>query len=170
MTMKRLIWVTPIILVFTALWVGTAFAQDPTPSDDDVNRIAKQLFCPVCENTPLDVCPTQACAQWRALIRDKLAAGWTDEQIKQYFVDQYGARVLSEPPRTGLNWLVYIVPPVLFVLGVIILARTFHSPKESKGGDSPDLTPAPVAGTPAQPASESDDYVARLEEELKKRN
>jgi cytochrome c-type biogenesis protein CcmH len=167
--MKKLIWITPIILVFAVLWVGTAFAQVPTPSDDDVNRIAKQLFCPVCENTPLDVCPTQACAQWRALIREKLASGWTEEQIKQYFVDQYGARVLSEPPRTGLNWLVYIVPPVLFVLGVIILVRTFRSPKESDGGDGADSTSAPADGTPAQPASGSDDYVARLEEELKKR-
>jgi cytochrome c-type biogenesis protein CcmH len=168
--MKKLIWFTPIMLVFAALWVGTAFAQDPTPSDDDVNRIAKQLFCPVCENTPLDVCPTQACAQWRALIREKLAAGWTEEQIKQYFVDQYGARVLSEPPRTGLNWLVYLVPPVLFVVGVIILVRTFRSPKESKGGDGTDSISTPTDGTPAQPAAGSDDYVARLEEELKKRN
>ena len=55
-----------------------ALAQQPTPSDDEVNAIAKQLFCPVCENTPLDVCPTQACAQWRELIREKLAAGWSE--------------------------------------------------------------------------------------------
>ena len=32
-------------------------AQQPTPSDDEVNAIARQLYCPVCENTPLDVCP-----------------------------------------------------------------------------------------------------------------
>src|SRR5512139_1555766 len=134
--MKRHLWLLPLILVLSALWAGTAFAQDPTPSDNEVNRIAKQLFCPVCENTPLDVCPTQACAQWRALIREKLAAGWTDEQIKQYFVDQYGARVLSEPPRTGLNWLVYLVPPILFVVGVVILVRTFRPSKEAAVEDA----------------------------------
>jgi cytochrome c-type biogenesis protein CcmH len=167
--MKKLFWITPFILVLAALWVGTALAQDPTPSDDDVNRVAKQLYCPVCENTPLDVCPTQACAQWRALIREKLAAGWTEAEIKQYFVDQYGARVLSEPPRTGLNWLVYIVPPVLFVLGVIILARTFRSSKESSGGEAVDSAPAPVDEAPAKDAAASDEYVARLENELKKR-
>jgi len=160
--MKKFLWLFPIVLVLSALWAGTALAQDPTPSDDEVNRIAKQLFCPVCENTPLDVCPTQACAQWRALIREKLAAGWTEEQIKQYFVDQYGARVLSEPPLTGLNWLVYLVPPILFVVGVVILARTFRSSKQSTDTEtSADETPVP-------PSPAADEYVARMEDELKK--
>lgn len=163
--MKRFLWLLPIILILPAFWAGTAFAQDPTPSDNEVNRIAKQLFCPVCENTPLDVCPTQACAQWRALIREKLAAGWTDEQIKQYFVDQYGARVLSEPPRTGLNWLVYLVPPILFVVGVVILVRTFRPSKEA----GEDASHASSEESPVSPEPVSDEYVARLEDELKKR-
>ena len=164
--MKKYIWLLPIVLILSAFWAGTAFAQDPTPSVNEVNRIAKQLFCPVCENTPLDVCPTQACAQWRALIREKLAAGWTEDQIKQYFVDQYGARVLSEPPRTGLNWLVYLVPPILFVVGVIILVRTFRPSKEAVVEDASHASSEvpPISSEPA-----SDEYVARLEDELKKR-
>jgi cytochrome c-type biogenesis protein CcmH len=167
--MKKLFWIAPFLLLLAVLWTGTAFAQGPTPSDDDVNRIAKQLFCPVCENTPLDVCPTQACAQWRALIREKLAEGWTEAQIKQYFVEQYGARVLSEPPRTGLNWLVYIVPPVLFVVGVIILVRTFRSPGDSAGGAGTEAIPSPEGAAPSKEAAAPDEYVARLEDELKKR-
>ncbi len=80
-----------------------AAAQDPkpTPSDDEVNRVAKQMYCPVCENIPLDVCPTQACQEWRDLIRLKLSDGWSDQQIKQYFAQQYGDRVLAEPPKTA---------------------------------------------------------------------
>ena len=48
-----------------ALTYGAAFAQEATPipvTDDQVNAIAHDLYCPVCENTPLDVCGTQACA------------------------------------------------------------------------------------------------------------
>ena len=103
--MKRTAWIFLVITILTLGWAKQVSAQAPTPSDDDVNAIARQLFCPVCENTPLDVCPTQACAQWRALIREKLSQGWTADQIKQYFADQYGARVLAEPPQQGLNWL-----------------------------------------------------------------
>ena len=91
------------LLVALTLSARLAFAQAPTPSDDEVNRIAHQLYCPVCENTPLDVCPTEACRQWRDLIRQQLTQGWSEDRIKQYFVDQYGVRVLAEPPRAGLE-------------------------------------------------------------------
>ncbi len=100
-----------VLALTMLLWAQPARAQAPTPSDDQVNVIARQLYCPVCENLPLDVCPTQACAQWRETIREKLALGWTEAQIKQYFVEQYGDRVLATPPATGLNWLVYLLPP-----------------------------------------------------------
>jgi len=139
---------------------GIAVAQQPTPSDDDVNAIARKLYCPVCENTPLDVCPTQACKQWREEIRLRLAQGWTEEEILQYFVDQYGARVLAEPPRTGLNWLVYVVPPVAFLLGAYILFRALRSWRSL--ANQPVETEPPVV-------EEQDEYVSRLEEELRKR-
>lgn len=153
-----------LVLVLTGLFYQTVSAQDPTPTDDEVNKIAKQLYCPVCENTPLDVCPTEACRQWRELIRLQLSQGKSEEEIKQYFVDNYGARVLSEPPRTGLNWLVYILPPVLILAGAFILFRSFREwtkPRAVEAGSGP----VKEAGE----ASEKDPYIARLEEELKNR-
>src|SRR5688572_18784455 len=125
--MKRFLWTVFLTGLISIVWVGMVSAQPPTPSDDDVNQIAQQMYCPVCENTPLDVCPTQACAQWRALIREKLAAGWTEAQIKQYFVEQYGARVLAEPPREGWYMLLYILPPLLLLLGGYIVYRAVSS-------------------------------------------
>lgn len=162
--MKRTYW----LAIFTAaislvLVAGAAVAQDvepPAPSDDQVNAIAKQLYCPVCENVPLDVCPTTACAQWRALIREKLADGWSESQIKDYFVQQYGDRVLATPPARGINWLVYIVPPAAIVAGAFILfsaLRAWYRP----------APPSEQPGEKTQPPA--DEYVARLEEELRRR-
>jgi len=148
-----------LIAGLTALAMSPpARAQTANPSDDDVNRIAKQLYCPVCENIPLDVCPTQACEQWRETIRLKLAEGWSDDQIKQYFVDQYGARVLATPPATGFNWLVYVLPPVAILAGAFLLFRAFRSWSRPRGAEE---APRPVVI--------EDSYVARLEEELRKR-
>ena len=129
------------------------------PTDDQVNAIAKQLYCPVCENIPLDVCPTQACAQWRELIREKLSAGWTEDEIKTYFVAQYGDRVLASPPATGLNWLIYIIPPLVILAGAYILYRALLAWRQ-----------APVEVLEQnQPEDEPDDeYVARIEEELRR--
>jgi cytochrome c-type biogenesis protein CcmH len=148
-----------LLAVFTA---GSALAQqDPgrPVSDDEVNAVAKQLYCPVCENIPLDVCPTLACQEWRELIRLKLSEGFTPDQVKAYFADQYGDRVLAAPPARGLNWLVYILPPLAILAGVYILYRVFHSWRK----------PASVPTTIPPTAPSEDEYINRLEEELKNR-
>jgi cytochrome c-type biogenesis protein CcmH len=141
-----------------------ATAQQPTPSDDAVNAIASQLFCPVCENVPLDVCPTQACAQWRELIREKLAAGWSERQIIDYFIEQYGARVVGVPPAVGqdlmLYWLLYLI------LGVSVLGGIFFLYKAVRNRDQSAEKKPPVEAGVQPPSRE---YVDRMEEELKRR-
>jgi cytochrome c-type biogenesis protein CcmH len=149
-----------IALGLVFMFSGSALAQDVRPSDDEVNAVAKGIYCPVCENTPLDVCPTQVCAQWRELIREQLAMGWTETQIRQYFVDQYGDRVLATPPAQGLNWLVYVLPPVAILAGAFILFRTLRTWKKT----------LPVVDSEAvETIQGEDEYIARLESELRKR-
>ncbi len=149
------------VLLLSLVLVGVALAQGSSPTDDEVNAIAKELYCPVCENVPLDVCPTQACAQWRELIREKLADGWGEAQIKDYFVVQYGDRVLAEPPRRGLNWLVYVLPPLAILAGAYILVRALRGWRAA--------VPEAAAGPPDAAAAE-DDYIRRLEQELERRS
>ncbi|MEJ2707038.1 MAG: cytochrome c-type biogenesis protein CcmH [Anaerolineales bacterium] len=158
------LWLAVSLALFISLVAASAaVAQDSsprTPTDDQVNAIAKQLYCPVCENIPLDVCGTQACEQWRGLIREKLAAGWDEAQIKQYFVDQFGDRVLATPPARGLNWLVYIIPPVAILAGVYVIYRALMAWKQ------------PVDELPYEQESapnNEDEYITRLEEELRSR-
>jgi cytochrome c-type biogenesis protein CcmH len=148
------------VLVVSLVFATTAFAQDGEPTDDDVNKIAKQLYCPVCESTPLDVCPTEACRQWRDLIRSMLAEGKSEDEIKQYFVTQYGARVLDEPPN---RWASYLVPVVAFLTGAFMLFRGFRMWIKPVGTESA----VPLKGD-ANPV-EQDDYIQKMEEELKKR-
>lgn len=119
-----------IVFLSGARSSGAVLAQSQTPSDDEVNRIASQLYCPICDNVSLDVCPLEACQTWRDLIRQQLAEGWTDREIKDYFVAQYGDRVLGAPPPRGLNWMLYLAPPGVILLGfVILLSKMRRSPK-----------------------------------------
>jgi len=120
-----------LIVLLTLVGPATsARGQATAPSDDEVNQIASQLYCPICDNLPLDVCPLEACRAWRELIREQLAEGWTERDIKAYFVAQYGERVLGEPPRSGLNWVLYLVPPVVILGGlVLLLSKMKRSPR-----------------------------------------
>ena len=102
------------VLGAALFWLpASVFAAPATPTDDEVNAVASQLYCPVCENVPLDVCGTQACSQWRAIIRQKLQAGWSAGQIYAFFAEQYGTRVLASPPFTGASVLLWLVPLAL---------------------------------------------------------
>lgn len=146
-----------LTLLMIGAQAGTVFAQNPTPTDDEVNRIAKQMYCPVCENTPLDVCPTEACRQWRDLIRSMLAEGRSEAEIKEYFVTQYGIRVLAEPPNRVAT---YLVPALAILLGAFMLFRGFQMWRK------PPVTGEDELETETDP--DQDPYIARLEEELKK--
>jgi len=163
-----------LFLLGLLLLAAPALAQDVPISDDEVNEVAKDLYCPVCENTPLDVCPTQACADWRELIRQQLSEGSTVEEVQAYFVRQYGEGVLSNPPKSGFNLILWLLPVVAVVVGGVFFTRFMRSLRASAAGvDEAELFDEDVAETavsaePERPLS-PDDYKARLEEELRSR-
>ena len=166
MMIRKSLFALALTLLFGLLIEDIVAAQQPTPSDDQVNAIASQLYCPVCENIPLDVCPTTACAQWRELIRQKLAEGWNAQQIKDYFVQQYGDRVLGTPPAKGLNWLVYLIPPLIFLAGAFILYHAFRTWKRPAHQASP--SGDPLEPSKARPSTQ-DEYIQRMEDQVSKR-
>ena len=129
-------------------------------TDDQVNAVASQLFCPVCQNVPLDVCGTQACADWRGEIRTMLAQGKSQQEIKDYFASRYGQRVLATPEARGLNALVWILPVVGVVagLGLAIFALRRMAP----GALAADAPQTSVSYEDLDPG-----YVSRLEHDLK---
>ena len=159
----RIIQYTILIVVVMLLFAIPVMAQGSTPTDDEVNKIAKQLYCPVCENTPLDVCPTEACRQWREEIRTMLASGKSETEIKEYFVDYYGARVLNEPPN---RLVTYLVPTVAILLGALLLFRGFQMWLKPVGTEA--TSSDSDAKRKAEPVQQ-DKYIVQLEEELKKR-
>lgn len=152
-------WAILFSLVFLLCGVNQASAQDPTRiPDDQVNAIARDLYCPVCENIPLDVCPTKACAQWRELIREKLALGWSQKEIEVFFAQQYGEKVLSVPRPAGFNWAIYFLPPVFVVFGIILIVRVIRkSRKETRleSGQTPAESPVTA------------DLLKKIEDDLK---
>ena len=146
-------------------------AQAPAPtaqpggsvSDNDVNRVAKKLYCPVCPNTPLDVCQTQACKDWRAQIRDQMSSGWTDQQVMDYFVRSYGERVLAEPERGGFTSLVWMLPVLVVALGLVLVWLILKSWRANQKAQ-PAAVQQTMPSTPAVPR----DVMAKIEAEIRK--
>lgn len=174
---KNGLWLTVygLLLGLFLCTAGVVWAQSAV-TDDEVNAVAKDLFCPVCENVPLDVCPTQACADWRELIRTQLAEGKTRAEIHDYFARQYGDGVLADPPKRGFSLILWVLP----LVGVVVAAGLFvqymrQLRRQGEKGPSPQgsgaplnaqAIPTPSARQPAAPTEAKTDYIARIEEEL----
>ncbi|MCA9932470.1 MAG: cytochrome c-type biogenesis protein CcmH [Ardenticatenaceae bacterium] len=156
-----------LLLIVIMLMALPVFAQDSdttTITDDQVNEVAKEVYCPVCESTPLDVCETQACADWRELIRTKLANGESQQDIFDYFAEQYGDRVLATPPARGLNWLIWTWPFIALIGGAYIFVRLLRGMRRAAVGEA---SPTTTSVDSPSPTVEADDYVNRIEKELR---
>jgi len=99
--------------------------------DDAVHRVALQLQCPVCEGETVADSPSGLAADMRSVIRTKLAAGESDQQILDEFVASYGDSILTEPPKRGISLGVWIGPLIGVAFGaviVVILLKTWRRP------------------------------------------
>src|SRR4030088_3401503 len=93
-----------------AVVVLAAGAQAAAPvSEETVHEEAAQLRCVVCQSLSVADTPSETAHQMQALIRERLAAGESPEQVKAYFVEKYGTWILLSPPRQGFNLLVWIL-------------------------------------------------------------
>jgi cytochrome c-type biogenesis protein CcmH len=115
---------------------GPAVAQAAAVADSALEArttaVAATLRCPVCQGESIQDSPAELAQQMRAVVRDRLRAGESPEQIKAYFVSKYGEWILLEPRMTGLNILLYALPVVLVIGGialVVVLVRKWTTPE-----------------------------------------
>jgi len=128
--------------------------------------VANSIMSPVCPGKLLQDCPSAEGAQLRELVRRKILAGETKEQIVRYFVDVYGLEVLPSPPGEGFFLTAWLLPfaGVLSGFGVVfVLVRAWsrrHREAPAGGG-------AAEADTPGSAAGGGDPLEQRLRRELK---
>lgn len=149
--MRKIYWLLVLLLATMPV-----IAQSTTVTDDEVNTIAKKLYCPVCENIPLDACGTAACQDWRYEIRLQLESGMTEQQIIDDFIHRFGDRVVGTPQDPLLRALSLVTPWVLIGLVLVGFGWWFirrDDPTESASGDE-------------TPTEKRDTYRQLLEQDL----
>jgi cytochrome c-type biogenesis protein CcmH len=78
--------------------------------------LSKELRCLVCQNQSIDESNADLAHDLRVLLRQRLVAGDTDQQVLDFVAARYGVFVLLDPPFAPLTWMLWLTPPVL-VLG-----------------------------------------------------
>lgn len=146
------------LLLFATLLPAVARAD---ALDDQVRAIAKELRCPVCSGESVADSHADVSVQMRGIIRQKLEAGESPDQIKAYFVARYGEGILLTPQASGFSLGVWIMPIVALIVGFGVVLAVLRSWSRR---DAAPVLAEPAAAPVAAPLPETDD--ARLEQEL----
>lgn len=134
------------VVLLTA--ASAASAGRPNAAD-----LEAKFVCPVCETT-LDQSNAPIAEKMKAFIRARIAAGDSEQEIKDALVAQFGPDVLATPRKSGFGLLAWLVPLVLLVAGGVVLAVLIRG-WSSRRGELP----------PAEPPVDAE-LDRRLDEEL----
>lgn len=116
--MSRGLWPLGLLLAALALATATAVAAQPQTT---LPAMEQQVMCVVCR-TPLAVANGPQADAERRQIRELIAQGRSEQQIKDALVAQYGERVLALPKQDGFNLAVYLVPLAVVAFALALLA------------------------------------------------
>ncbi|MCZ4280941.1 cytochrome c-type biogenesis protein CcmH [Kiloniella laminariae] len=114
------------LLFFTLMLlmaINLAHAVEPDEILDDpvlearAREISQEVRCPVCQNEPIDSSNAELARELRLVVRERLVAGDSDEQVKNYLADRYGDFVLFRPPVKTTTYLLWAGPGLFFLLG-----------------------------------------------------
>ncbi len=101
------------LLASGVLAVGAQAAGPPNAAD-----LEAELVCPVCETT-LDQSDAPVAERMKSFIRERIAAGDTEQEIKDALVAEFGSGVLATPPKSGFGLLAWLLPLGALVAGAI---------------------------------------------------
>ncbi|AHC73528.1 ccmH superfamily protein [Candidatus Endolissoclinum faulkneri L5] len=126
-----------IIVYFLLVNSEPLFAVEPNEMLDDpileasARIISANVRCPVCQNQSIDDSDSELAHDLRLLIRERLMAGESAEQVFEFLVDRYGQFILLKPPKKVSTLLLWYGPAGLFSLGVVILIFSFSRRQKS---------------------------------------
>lgn len=104
-------------------------------------EVASGLRCPVCRNQSIVESNAELSREMHRVVRDKLAAGETPEQVEAYFVSRYGEWILLQPQARGINLLVYGLPLIALILGFFFARNRLHKwARSGEEGAAPDAS------------------------------
>ncbi|RVD46053.1 cytochrome c-type biogenesis protein CcmH [Mesorhizobium sp. M4B.F.Ca.ET.215.01.1.1] len=134
--MKVRLSLASLALLLGLLFAGSAFAVKPDEVLADpalearARALSEGLRCMVCQNQSIDESDADLARDLRLLVRQRLVAGDSDQQVMDYIVSRYGEFVLLKPRFSLRNALLWGTPVILLLAGglfILLSARSRRS-------------------------------------------
>ena len=120
------------LVMLAALWLGLApaLAQEAQLADPKLEQrardLSKEIRCVVCQSQSVADSDADIARELRVLIREQIAAGKSDQDIRDYLVARYGDFVLFDPPFKAATYVLWIGPFAVLVLAGLVVALFFR--------------------------------------------
>ncbi|MFK4812547.1 cytochrome c-type biogenesis protein CcmH [Devosia sp. ZW T5_3] len=130
--LRALMFGLAMSLALPALAVGPGEVLPDPVLEQRARDISAGLRCLVCQNQSIDDSDADLARDLRVLVRERLVAGDSDEQVRQYLVDRYGEYVLLNPRVNEHTILLWVAAPLLLLvgLGTLVIAARRRSPAD----------------------------------------
>ena len=120
-----------IVVFYAANPANQLLANEQTSMETRALNLDQQLMCPVCPGETLHQSQVTLAKQMKQIIRDRLAAGESEETIVDYFVSVYGESILASPPKRGIWLIAWVIPFIALIFGTIIVVTFARSLKRA---------------------------------------
>ena len=117
----------PLVLALVLLLATPVIAVQPGEMLEDpakearARELSKELRCLVCRNENIDESNAELARDLRLLVRERIVAGDTDDEVIAFVVERYGEFVLLNPPATGSTLILWFAGPAM-LLGALAIA------------------------------------------------
>lgn len=121
-----------LLVAVAAIVVSVAIAGATSAGgrslDERARAIDAQLRCPTCQGLSIQDSPATSAMQMRALVREQLAAGASDDAVRAFFVARYGRWILLDPPVAGPDLALWLAPALIVAAGAFLVVRRTRRP------------------------------------------
>tara|TARA_B100001250_G_scaffold380098_1_gene371276 strand:- start:5078 stop:5428 length:351 start_codon:yes stop_codon:yes gene_type:complete len=107
--------------------IGSILFGYQSSIEERLYKLNRELMCPICEGLTLEQSQSKVAIDMREEIKKMVIKGMTDQEIKDYYVAQYGVIILADPPASGFNLLMWIIPIIFGLFGITILYKYFFN-------------------------------------------
>lgn len=100
---------------------------DDQAQETKAQDLMETLRCLQCQGQSIADSDAPIAGSMRSLVRERIKAGETPEQIRAWLIERYGDYVSYAPQLTGLTWPLFAVPGVLLLIAFLLLRRRFSA-------------------------------------------
>ena len=148
-----------LVAVLALLAVACQGSSVEPSLEEQAQALDKQLMCPVCPSETIDQSRVELAKQMRAIVRERLADGESEQEIKDFFVDRYGDNVLAAPPARGFNIVVWVIAGLALPMAAAILVLALRVMRRRV-----ETVPAPAQ--PKVNTKKMETYLSKVDEEM----